>query len=244
MADLRALSYRWGVTSVEERDIESDAMLLPDGSGYSIVLKRAHIPSQGRRQRFSLAHELGHLLSQKFQEPGLRGNARLQIKHRNHDYTNEEEILCNRIAAEILMPRLVFQEDAWMEGWSLRSLRTLSPKYDTSLVATAKRMVELMPEPCLLSIWKPPHISNEIPRLQSYDTGRSHYGIRNASLLPRESLRLVTRALDSHKVESGFAPVVDTKHGTGRPIDVPAEALAWGRGEYRQVMVFHYPSRS
>ena len=95
-----------------------------------------------------------------------------------------------------------------------------------------------------LSVWKPPNDNGDVPRLQWANTRRSRHRIQNASFLPRERLRLIADALASDKVESGFAPVVDTRHGAGRPIDVPAEALAWGRGEYRQVMVFYYSLRS
>ena len=234
---LEILAKNWGVVSIKTEAISSDGMLLPGRRGYTIILNQ----SKSRlRRRFSLAHEMSHLLLQKC---GISNGS--AVNHRGSDESDGgEERLCDEIAAEILMPRLAFEEDAWMEGWSLRSLRILSREYETSMTATARRMVELMPEPALMSVWKPPNDNGDIPKLQWTDIRRSHHRVQNASFLPRERLRLITDALDSDKVESGCAPVVDTRRGAGRPTDVPAEALAWGRGEYRQVMVFYYPLRS
>ena len=62
LVDLKTLAKNWGVTAIEEREIGSAAMLLPNREGYSIVLKTVDQPSRERRQRFSFAHELGHLL--------------------------------------------------------------------------------------------------------------------------------------------------------------------------------------
>ena len=226
------LAKRWGVVSIIEDDISSDGLLLSGRRGFTIVLNQSK--SKARR-RFSVAHELGHLLSYK---------CGVSASSNSLDPDPKEERLCDAIAAEILMPRLSFEEDAWMEGWSLRSLRTLSREYETSVPATARRMIELMPEPSFLSVWKPPYSPGGVPRLQWTDTHRSSYSVRNASLLPRHSLELIAEALDSSKIESGFIPVVDTKYKGARLTDFPAEALAWGRGDYRQAIVFHYPERT
>ncbi len=230
--DLEALAKRWGVKSIEERDIESDAMLLPSGSGYSIVLKKASQENLVRRQRFSLAHELGHLLLQKSEKSGA------SLKYRGHGYSDEEERICDQIAAEILMPRMAFYEDGWLEGWSLKSLRTLANTYDTSLPATAVRMVDLMPEEALMGVWK---VSEEgKAALQWPHAGKTEYAIPSSSILSKERMELVGRAWNSYGVEEGAAPV---RLGRRKPVDVPAEAMAWGRDEYKQVMVFYYPTR-
>ena len=230
-ADLLELAKKWSVTKVEERPIESDAMLMPNGSGYSIILKKVSQPGQLRRQRFSLAHELGHLLLQESEK------TRKALKYRGHGYSDEEERLCDQIAAEILMPRMAFYEDGWMEGWSLKSLRTLAGTYDTSLPATAVRMVDLMPEEALMGVWK---VSEEgKPTLQWPHSGKTAYAIPSPSIVANERLELVGRAWDSLYVEEGTAPV---RLGRRQPIDVPAQAMSWGRGEYKQVMVFYYPA--
>ena len=239
LADLEALARRWGVTSIEEREIESEAMLLPTKNGYSIVLKKVSSPGQAVRQRFSMAHELGHLLLQKA-EP--RGDARAPMKHRGHGYSDDEERLCDQIAAEILMPRMAFYEDGWMEGWSLRSLRILAVKYDTSVPATAMRMIDLMPDEALMGVWKVSGNDGESARLQWAHAGKTAYRVPSGSVSSKR-LALVTKGWNSGRVESGAAPVQDSRFEKIRLLDVPAEAMAWGRGEYKQVLVYYYPGR-
>ena len=220
------------MTSVEEQAISSDAMLLPSADGYSVVLKKVNQPSHFRRQRFSFAHELGHLLLQKSEKSGTA------LKYRGHGHSDEEERLCDQLAAEILMPRMAFYEDGWMEGWSLKSLRTLAAAYDTSLPATARRMVDLMPEEALMGVWK---VSGDgSAALHWPHAGKTAFAVPSPSILSNDRMELVYRAWNSFQVEDGSAPV---RLGRRKPIDVPAEAMAWGRGEYKQVMVFYYPTR-
>ena len=244
LADLNDLARYWGVTSIEEREIGSEAMLLPNQDGYSIVLKKVNQPSQLRRQRFSMAHELGHLLLMKSQAPASSGVVGTASKHRGHGYSDEEERLCDQIAAEILMPRMAFQEDGWMEGWSLRSSRTLSRKYDASIPATARRMIDLMPEETLMGVWKISGVNGEGEKaeLLRQHWGKTWYRIPGSSTVSAQRLQLINRAWNNNQdqVEPGFMPV---KLGRRRPVDVPAEAMAWGRGEYKQVLVFYYPGR-
>ena len=223
---------KWGINSVERQPISSAGMLLPSKGGYKIVLNERH---GKERQRFSLAHELGHLLLQKC---GISGSI-TDAKYRDSDEGNlAEEQLCDQIAAEILMPRMAFYEDGWMEGWSLKSLRTLASKYDTSLPATAVRMVDLMPEEAVMGVWK---VSEEgKAALQWPHSGHTAYAIPSSSIVPNERMELISRAWNSFQVEEGIAPV---RQGRRKPIDVPAEAMSWGRGEYKQVMAFYYPTR-
>ena len=236
--DLDRLARKWGVTSIEKRPIASDAMLVPGPQGYKIVLRELNDPAALSRQRFSFAHELGHILLQRC---GFPKQSNLAAKHRgSHDH-NGEELLCDKIAAEILMPRLSYIEDGRKEGWSLKSLQTLSKIYQASRPATAIRMIDLMPETCVLAVWKPPTNDGDIPKLKWSYTGDTHYGVPRA--VPRRRLWLVARALKAQDIQEGIAPVVDHARKTAEPPDVPAEALAWSQGEYRQVMVFYYPER-
>ena len=229
---MHSLAKDWGVTAIEEDDISSDAMLLPNELGYTVILRTTGEQSRKVRQNFSLAHELGHLLLQKAEKVGIA------TKYRGHGFSNEEERLCDQIAAEILMPRMAFYEDGWMEGWSLKSLRTLASKYDTSLPATAWRMVDLMPEEALMGVWKVSSEGNTA--LQWPHMGNTEYAIPSSRIFATERMELVHCAWNSNKVEEGVAPV---RLGRRKPVDVPAEAMSWGRGDNKQVMVFYYPTR-
>ena len=48
------------------------------------------------------------------------------------------------------MLSLAFEEDGWLEDWSIRGVSVLARKYDTSITATARRMNDLMPEKALM----------------------------------------------------------------------------------------------
>ncbi len=235
--ELEGLAKTWGVTSIERRPIGSEAILLPEGSGYKIVLKDEPGSNRFVRQRFSFAHELGHLLLMK---AGFGEQANPRTKHRGINRSDEER-LADRIGAEILMPRLAFIDDGEKAGWSLKTLTTLSKRYQTSLPATAIRMIDLMPETCQLAVWKPSANHTSPPKLDWSRTPGFRYGI--PSTVSRSRLWLIVRALNADGTQSGIAPIVDKVRPTAEPIDVPAEALAWSQGEYRKAMVFYYPER-
>ena len=239
--NLFELAAEFGVDSVEEDSISSLAMLVPTSSGYKVVLKRASTAGEEIRQRFSLAHELGHLLLRltSHQKPA----ASLPV-HRMDSKRNEEEKLCDRIAAEILMPSEAFSLDASEMGWSLGALPRLRSLYGASVQATASRIVSLSPEVCHMGIWKPAESHSDTHKLQ-HSLGRSfRYGIPNQDRLPRGRLWLIARSEKSSSVEFGCSPLVDRNRPSRIPNDVPAEAWAWGHDEYRRVLVFYYPERA
>ena len=236
--NLAQLARKWGVTSIEVAPIKSDAMLLPGKRGHKIILREATTRSSVLRQRFSMAHELGHLL---LEMSGFPKQSNFAPSHRGSYHRNSEELLCDKIAAEILMPRLAFLADGEKHGWSLEGLTTLSKEYDTSIPATAIRMIDLMPETSVLAVWKPPTADYDVPALQWTYSCNADYDVPKKT--PRQRLWLIPRASNSEGVQEGPAPIRHGSRKTRYPLDVPAESLAWGRGEYRQVMVFYYPER-
>lgn len=95
--------------------------------GFTIVLSKHLSPS---RQRFTVAHELGHAI---FETSGP-GCPR---------YGVELERLCDMLATEILMPHSLFRTLA-QEQLSMSKVWELSRVFGTSLTATALRGAELM----------------------------------------------------------------------------------------------------
>ena len=237
--NLRSLAKQWGVTSIEEQSIQSDAMLLPGPNGYKVVLRKGDNGSISLRQRFSLAHELGHLLLHKI---GY-SDASQQVAHRAvaQNKRDAEEVLCDDIAAEILMPQLAFQHDCWLQGWSLRSLSTMVRSYQASTPAVARRIAQLMPEPCVMGIWDIPEGGVLEPKLKWWYTNVFRFGV--PSQAGSERLELIHKAVGCPDVQEGHAPVVDKHRNWNRPPVVYAEGLKWGRGQFRSVVVYHYPAR-
>lgn len=238
--DLDGLARQWGVVSIDKEPISSEAMLIKRGDGYRIVLRDVQGQTYRPRQRFSYAHELGHLLLQRC---GMENRTALSTKHRDSSRQNREERLCDQLAAEILMPRDAFQEDGLKTGWSLDGLMKLSREYETSIPATARRMIDLTPETSLFAIWRLNENHAGGVSLQQSHSREFRYAIPNAKTMSNRRMWLVLRAMKALDVQSGIAPVVDKLKETAAPPDVPAEAIAWGRGEFRQVMVYYYPER-
>ena len=239
-ADLGQLAARLGVVSVEESAIASDAMLLPGSGGFKIVLKAASTPGAMVRQRFSFAHELGHLL---LCLSGYTNDLHSDAKHRNGDKQSTEERLCDQIAAEILMPRSLFTQDLVRGEAGLASLSGLARNYGTSILATAKRTIDLTPETTIMGVWRQagPHTAEHTLEW-AYSQSR-RYGVPSPSRTPRRRLWLIGRADNSQNMEKGIAPLVDRVRQRALPEDVPAEAWAWGQPQHRKVMVYYYPDR-
>lgn len=236
--DLFGLARQWGVSSIDEEPIGSEAMLLPSGDGYRVVLKKSNSQAAMLRQRFSFAHELGHLL---LRSSGFESRTNLVAKHRSDVQKNEEERMCDKIASEILLPRNAFIDDTQARGWSLRSLNGLAKLYQASITATALRMVGLTDQPLAMAIWKPRRGPVDSHRLQQAFSSSYRYGVPNTKFVPHRRLWIIGRSLNSHGVASGIAPIVFKDRGTPLPTDVPAEAWAWGMNEFRRVMVYYYP---
>lgn len=92
----------------------------PESSArWMIVVNKRHSPE---RQRFTLAHELGHLLLHEYTKPHADG--RNVVRYRNAVSalgTDREEIEANQFAAELLMPasRLIPRlESIGLISWS------------------------------------------------------------------------------------------------------------------------------
>jgi len=76
--------------------------LIPLGENeWAILVNSQHHPN---RQRFTIAHELGHLLLHGYRTPHADTQFRLRDA-RSSEGSVLEEIQANRFAAELLMPR-------------------------------------------------------------------------------------------------------------------------------------------
>lgn len=93
---------------VMEEDLPDDVsgMLVPAGEEsrkrWIIVVNKKH---KLQRQRFTIAHELGHLLMHGYTTPHADGEQRIRFRDGNSSLgTESEEVEANQFAAELLMP--------------------------------------------------------------------------------------------------------------------------------------------
>ncbi len=103
--DVDALATRVGAAIVPESlDPEVSGVLYRRPDGVVIAVNRDHAPT---RRRFTVAHELGHLLLHQGRPLIVDHVVRARINLRDHRSslaTEREEIDANRFAASLLMP--------------------------------------------------------------------------------------------------------------------------------------------
>lgn len=134
---------------VREVDLDSDlsGMLVRDRDVRVISVQRSHVE---RRKRFTIAHELGHLLM----HPGRPYIAetelpvRVDLRATTPGYANpREEREANQFAAALLMPALLIQA-RWDElsskyGDPNRTANKMADEFDVSQVAMKYRIANL-----------------------------------------------------------------------------------------------------
>lgn len=153
------------------------------GEGH-IVVKSTN-PWQ--RQRFTIAHELGHYLHDLHQPVGrgfLCTKKDLTTDKSGTDKYQRQENEANTFATELLMPSLEFrQRSARIGGPSVQLVMELSQLFDASREATARRMVDICGETCAVAISR----NGEVMRFyKSKDFPSAPFWKGNA--VPRHSL--------------------------------------------------------
>lgn len=142
--NLRAAAFVLGVARIEERN------LLEDGrtewtNGVPIIALRKDRPVT--RKRFTLAHELGHVLLE-------RGEPAVVAARTRSLEPPDTEVLCDRIAAAILMPRNWIARLSDRNRVTLSLLRLIGSHAAVSMAAAAVRVTDVSGRPCMLLRWR------------------------------------------------------------------------------------------
>jgi hypothetical protein len=135
------LADHLGVEMVGREDLE-DARLVSSPDGPRIEFNPQRRPA---RVRFSVAHEIGHLLFSDYGE-------RVRYRSHNQDARGDDwqlEMLCNVAAAELLMPVGAFPT-ARASDLSLPHLLDLRQRFGVSTEALLRRVVKLADQPMAL----------------------------------------------------------------------------------------------
>lgn len=136
---VEAFAARLGVEIIEAPLEGATAQLVRTGArAMIIVAERVTDPAA---RRFSIAHELGHLL----------------LEHPSHDpqhlcaphgQARDHETEANAFAAELLMPSQMLQRDCEVSPVDLAVPRRIARDYNVSILASARRFTELASERC------------------------------------------------------------------------------------------------
>lgn len=150
-----------GIAAPDEIDIEAiaeycQATIIPQklkGSAARIIGigNRAFITvdseSHPARQRFSAAHELGHWMLDR----GKLASFVCSEKNFVNDWSGDNaERRANRYAADLLLPRFMFEPRAKNKEITFQTVRELCSLFQTSITATAIRLVELGSFPAII----------------------------------------------------------------------------------------------
>ena len=146
-ADLRLEDIAW-VEGAEIRygSLDGAAARLVVRSSGRAVIRLAERSGEGGRARFSIAHELGHLLLHRADLVELCAEGDLAIE------TNKPmEGEANAFATELLMPK-VFIERYVNDEISLDAVRKVADVFDVSMTASALRVVTFTPTPGAVAV--------------------------------------------------------------------------------------------
>lgn len=98
--------------------------------------------SNGRRQRFTFAHELGHFMCHR----DLRDKFEDSEETLN-DFHDEIESEANVFASWLLMPANLLRDEFQSAPWETGTLRAIGNRFECSLQASALRYVQLCSKP-------------------------------------------------------------------------------------------------
>ena len=147
------LGHLRSIRNVIAVPLEVDGRLLPDGTSYTVEVNCAH---SKQRQNFSCAHELIHTF---FLEPLEIEQRVLRMRNYpgspNASSSEEEEILCNYGASELLMPIGFFDKRAACLDPSFYSITCLAREFDVSIEAAARRWIKVSQWRAILIKWTP-----------------------------------------------------------------------------------------
>lgn len=141
--DVEALAQAFGATVVYESLGGCEARIIGTGDQAYICVN----PCDSRgRERFSAAHEFGHWLHDR----GLVLACRMQDMV---EWGLGREMRANRFAQNLLLPSSMFGPRAEGLPATLEAVRSLADEFETSLTATARKLVEYGAVPSILACY-------------------------------------------------------------------------------------------
>jgi Zn-dependent peptidase ImmA (M78 family) len=124
----------------EPFDGDISGVVFRDDENIVVGVNSLHHPN---RQRFTIAHEIGHILFHKGKEVHIDRPIRVNLRDGvSSQATNTEEIEANRFASTLLLPRHLLFPDLQRQSIELddeEQLRRLAARYKVSLQALAIR---------------------------------------------------------------------------------------------------------
>lgn len=133
--DIEAIAYYVGLRIKRRRLTTCEAMITGMGNKGIISVLPTTMPE---RQRFSIAHELGHWAHHRGQSVACRATEIGKFLK-----TNEVERAADQYAADLLMPWSIFKNECRQRTrLDLKALKAVATTFNCSLTATLIRMID------------------------------------------------------------------------------------------------------
>ena len=156
-----------GVSRVEEADLPWAGCLMAEDGELVIRLRASDVPG---RKRFTAFHEIVHTFMPGFaMVPQYRCDPHFPDDDRGPSSKPAVEELCDLGAAEMLLPRREFLADMAGSAPTIGLASRLATRYEASLEAAARRVVDLHHRPAMLIVLEvapKPSAPREEPRLR------------------------------------------------------------------------------
>lgn len=141
-----SLAHEAGITDFRELDTDSfeGGLITLAEKAEGIILVRRGMPAP--RRRFTVSHELGHLLIPAHAVPagGFHCTTADMREARTDNQHRRQEAEANRFAAGLLLPAPHFRKDLEkLKSPDLQHVFDLRKRYDASIEATARRYSEM-----------------------------------------------------------------------------------------------------
>ena len=124
-------------------------LIVYPSTGDGVICVNSNIIEQTRKN-FTGAHEIGHYCLDSRDQNVFRCSR--EVIESFKPTIHPMELRANEFAAELLMPKSIYQPliDRRDPGWS--QIRELTPMSQTSLISTARRFIDLTDEACCLIV--------------------------------------------------------------------------------------------
>lgn len=187
-ADLPAIYEAFGIPTPKRVPLPNQQGLLLVPEVGLILINQNDVET---RQRFTEAHELIELLFNAL--PDGKGWAARQKGPFQH---GTKEWLCNRGAADLLMPPTVFETRARADGVSFSAAQKLAREYAVSLTAALVQLARLAPTPHAVVLWRMKHKKADEP-LKNHPAQLSLFGPPAPGPAPKLRVEWVLRGPNS-----------------------------------------------